>query len=361
MRIVVVGAGIVGLHVAAAAAARGHEVYLLEREARLGEHTSGRNSGVVHSGIFYAPGSLKERLCIEGNAQTWAWLERLGVPHHRCGKLVLPDPGDEAALDGLATKAGALDIPPVSRCDAARLRTLEPRVAGRDGLFVPSTGVLDAAAYLEAMRRFCRDAGAELLTRCDALGPDGGHDGAGTLHTNRGPLPFDAAVNCAGLFADRVAALAGLTGYEIRPVRGDYYVLPQTGLIARPVYHVARPGDAGLGVHLTPTMEGHVLLGPNVVALDAGVRTDYRHVSPPDAFAASLHHYLPDADAARLMPAFSGNRPKLVHDGRPVGDFVLERRGAWVHALGLESPGLTAAPALARVIVGALLGENTEP
>jgi len=361
VRIAVVGAGIVGLHVAAAAAVRGHEIYLLEREARLGEHTSGRNSGVVHAGIFYAPGSLKERFCIEGNALTWGWLERLGVQHHRCGKLVLPGPGDEVALDALAAKAATLDIPPVSRCDPARLRALEPHLAGRDALFVPSTGVLDAAAYLEALRRFCRDAGVELLTRCDVVGHDGGHDGAGTLHTSRGPLSFDAAVNCAGLFSARLAALVGLTGYEIRPLRGDYYLLPRSGLIARPIYHVARPGDAGLGVHLTPTMEGHVLLGPNVVDLGADAHTDYRHLSPPDAFVSSLRHSLPGVDASRLHPAFSGNRPKLVRDGRPVGDFVLEQRGAWVHALGIESPGLTAAPALARAIVEALFSETLGP
>jgi L-2-hydroxyglutarate oxidase LhgO len=350
VRVAVVGAGIVGLHVAAEAVARGHETYLLEREARLGEHTSGRNSGVVHSGIFYSPGSLKERLCIEGNARTWAWLTRLGVPHRRCGKLVLPDLGDESGLEALAQKAAALGIPPVEQCTAARLRELEPRVAGTVGLFVPSTGVVDAAAYLEAMRTHCRSSGVELLTRCEVAGVDA----TGALQTSRGALPFDVAVNAAGLFADRVAEAVGLAGYGVRPTRGDYYVLPETGWLSRPVYHVARPGDPGLGVHLTPTLDGHVLLGPNVVSLASEARLDYRHASAPAAFEASLARYLPEADPRRLAPGWSGNRPKLTFEGRPVGDFVLQRQGAWVHALGIESPGLTAAPALARALVDLL-------
>lgn len=342
MRVAVIGAGIVGLHVASALRALGHEVFVLEREARASEHTSGRNSGVVHSGIYYTPGSLKETLCVEGNPQTYTWLERLQVPHRRCGKLVLPDAGDHAALEAFEAKVAALPIPRARRVSRADVRALEPAVAGDDGLFVPSTGVMDAAAYVTAMRTFCRNEGVEVLLRCAVTGVD---TAAGTLETTRGPLPFDVAVNCAGLYADDVATLAGLTGYAITPFRGDYYVLPQAGWLGRPVYHIARPGDPGLGVHLTPTTDDHVLLGPNVV--EGVPRDDYRHRSPPDAFVESLRHMLPDADPALLQPAWSGNRPKLTFQGARVPDFVIRRHGAWIHTLGIESPGLTAAPAIA--------------
>lgn len=347
MRVVVVGQGVVGLHVAIAARDAGHEVYVVEREPRAGEHTSGRNSGVVHSGVYYAPGSLKETLCVEGNPLTYAWLTRLGVAHLRCGKLVIPDAGDEAALEPFEAKVASLPVPAPRRLDRAALRALEPAVAGDDALFIPSTGVMDAAAYVVALRTFARQAGVETLERCAVHGAT-----ADTLETTRGPLPFDRAVNCAGLWCDTLADLAGLPGYAVTPYRGDYYVLPQPGLLGRPVYHIARPGDAGLGVHLTPTMEGHVLLGPDVSPIDA--RDDYRHRSPVDAFAASLRHTLPSAEPAKLVPGWSGNRPKLTFRGDRVPDFVIRAHGAWIHTLGIESPGLTAAPAIARRVVALL-------
>lgn len=342
MRCVVVGAGIVGLHAAQALLLKGHEVFILEKENYLAEHVSGRNSGVIHSGIFYETGSFKESACIEGNALTYEWVKKLGVDHRPCGKWVLSEDGQDEALDAFFERIAKLPIPAPRLAGPGDLQREEPALRPARAIFIPSTGILDAAGYVKALARHVESRGATLILNCEIseIGP-------GFLGTTRGKIDFDGAINAAGLFADEIAARAGVTDYEIRPCRGDYYVL-NSQPVSRPVYHLPVPGAHGLGVHLTPTLDGRTLLGPNAYFIEN--KTDYVHRSPQGDYLRALRHDVPGIQA-ELMPAYSGNRPKLFFQGTPLSKFTLVKREAWVHVLGTESPGLTAAPVLGREIV----------
>jgi len=343
---VVIGAGIVGLHVAQVLRERGDEVYVLERDDTLGEQTSGRNSGVIHAGIFYKAGSLKEKTCLAGNRLTYEWLERLKVPHRPSGKWVVPEPGQEAELEPFFEHLRKLPIPTPRLFAPEQLGDEEPLLRPTKAILVPSTGLVDAAAYVKALAVYLAEQGVEVLTHCEVQGI-----GDSILQTSRGEIPFDLAVNCAGLFADQIARSAGLDGYEVRPCRGDYYILAQSA-IRRPIYHLPYQGAPGLGVHLTPTLDNQILVGPNAFFIEK--KLDYSHHSKRDDFLKSVEYYLPTLPSPKLQPAYSGNRPKLYYQGKAVADFTIELRDNWVHLLGIESPGLTAAPALAQEVVSML-------
>jgi L-2-hydroxyglutarate oxidase LhgO len=342
MTSVVVGAGIVGLHLAAVLKERGDDVYVLDQEPYLAEQTSGRNSGVIHAGIFYELGSFKEKVCIEGNRLTYEWLRRLNVSHRSCGKWVVPEEGQEDQLEPFFERISQLPIPKPSRLSRRQLSEQEPALRPSEAILIPSTGILDAAGYVKAMARYLEEKGVQVILNCKVL-----EIGESVLKTTRGEIPFDLAVNSAGLFADELAKSAGLEDYEIKPCRGDYFLLNRQP-VSRPVYHLPYKGAHGLGVHLTPTLDGQTLLGPNAFFIDE--KKDYRHRSDREAFEKSVRFYLPALEDYRITEAYSGNRPKLYRNGKAVGEFVIEKRKNWIHLLGIESPGLTSAPALAREI-----------
>lgn len=337
---IVIGAGIVGLHVASVLKEKGHDVYVLEQEPYLGEHTSGRNSGVIHSGVFYKTDSFKEKICIEGNRLTYEWLQKLKVPYRPCGKWIVPEIGQENDLEPFFEKIRKLPIPAPEMKSAAQVQQEEPHLRPSDAILVPSTGILDAASYVKALSVYLEAQGVQVILNCRVLSV-----GAEILTTSRGDMPFDLVVNSAGLFADQVARMDGLKNYEVRPCRGDYYIV-QKNLVNRPVYHLPYQGAHGLGVHLTPTIDHQLLLGPNAFFIEG--KGDYRHRSDIAAFENSVRYFLPRLQGLTLTPAYSGNRPKLFLDGKPHPEFVILKQKNWIHLLGIESPGLTSAPALAK-------------
>lgn len=340
----IIGAGIVGLHVAHALREKGHEVFVLEQSAYLGDHTSGRNSGVIHAGIFYPPGSFKEKICMEGNRLTYEWLARLQVAHRPCGKWIVPEPGQEKDLEPFFERVTRLPIPTPQWKKVEAVQREEPNLCPSEAVLIPSTGILDAAAYLAALAVFLEQSGVQVIRSCRVRGVSGQR-----LETDRGPIDFDLAINSAGLFADDVASWAELKGYEIRPCRGDYYVVAKQ-LLNRPVYHLPYQRAHGLGVHLTPTVDDQLLVGPNAFFIEK--KDDYEHRTGPEAYERAVQYFLPKIGSVGLQPAYSGNRPKLFKEGKPVTEFEIIKQGAWIHLLGIESPGLTAAPALARHVVG---------
>ncbi len=341
--VIVVGAGIVGLHVAHVLNEQGYDVFVLERDATLGEQTSGRNSGVIHAGIFYPSDSLKEQSSIEGNRLTYEWLERLKLKHRACGKWLVPEAGQEAELEPSFEKILGLPIPTPRLLSPTQVKDLQPQLRALPAIEVPSTGLVDAAAYVKALAVYTENNGVQVLTACQV---EEIHEQK--VKTSRGEMEFELAVNCAGLFADRVAAMAGVEGYEVRPCRGDYYIMNKN-LICRPIYHLPYKDAPGLGVHLTPTLDGQTLIGPNAFFIDE--KLDYKHNSDAEVFEQAVDYYLPDLQSRPLQPAYAGNRPKLFYNDEAVHDFVVKQEGAWIHLLGIESPGLTAAPALARMVL----------
>lgn len=339
MNVVVIGAGIVGLHAARVMREAGHEVFVLEMEPYLGEHTSGRNSGVIHSGVFYKTGSFKEKICIEGNRLTYEWLKKLQVPHRECGKWIVPEEGQENDLEPFFDRIRCLPIPKPLLKSADEVEQAEPHLRRTRAILVPSTGILNAATYLKKLAHYLELAGVSVILNCRITEVK-----QHTLVTTRGDMDFDLAINSAGLFCDDIARMAGLTQYTIKPCRGDYYVINKSP-IQRPVYHLPYQGAHGLGVHLTPTVEGDLLIGPNAFFIDE--KSDYRPHSDVAIYESSVKFYLPKWSYTGISLAYSGNRPKLYMDGEAHAEFKIISEANWIHLLGIESPGLTSAPALA--------------
>lgn len=344
---VVIGAGVIGL-ACAAALAPGRTLLVLERHVRHGTETSARNSGVIHAGLYYPPGSRKARVCVEGRKSLYDYAARRGVVHRRTGKLVLAVEADEvSALEALGARAQANGIHGLSLLDAAELRRREPRLRAQAALHVPESGIIDAHGLMSALKADAQDAGAHFAFghAVRAIEPAG--DALFVVVSGpEGEVRIRArfAVNAAGHGA---APLASRDSY---PWVGRYFVLradaprPETAL----VYPL--PVTGGLGIHLTRDLGGQTLAGP-----DALPGTDLEvPAALAEGFARSVSRFLPALRAEHLSPGYAGVRPKLRADGA-FADFELEEGppGAF-HLLGIESPGLTAALALADEVAGRL-------
>ena len=357
----IIGAGAVGLACAAVLARRGEPVAVLERNRKPGQETSARNSGVIHAGLYYPTGSLKARLCVAGRDLLYARCARQGLPHRRCGKIVVATDAAEAArLDAIARQA-ATNGAEVDLIDGAEVVRRVPAVRAVAGLWSPATGIVDVHAVMDSYRHEAEAHGAMLALDCAvtelARRPDGWHVTARSAAGATTEIRAAWLVNSAGLDASRIAELAGLDvdalGLRQRPCKGDYFALPPryVGIAEHLVYPV--PVHAGLGVHITFDLSGRVMAGP-----DTEYITELRYDVDPGkaaAFGAALRRYLPEVRDDELAPGYAGIRPKLQGPGDPVRDFVIEeasRHGAprLINLIGIESPGLTASEAIAGMV-----------
>lgn len=359
--VVIVGGGVVGCAAAAELAPRVSDVFLLEALPRVGLVTSSRNSGVIHSGIYYAPSSLKARHCVEGNRLTYEFCAAHGVPHQRTGKFVVATTAEEEReLHALLARGRENGVSGLELVTATELRRHEPHVAGRAALRVPSTGLLVSEDLVKAYSAAAQRHGAHIAT--DA--PLGSVEPAAACIRVRagqaGELETRVLVNAAGLHADEVAALFGFTRYKIHPCRGEYWeVAPaKAHLVNALVYPTPDPTGLSLGVHLTKTLWGTLLLGPN--ARYVADKDDYeRDLEPRETFCTRVQKLLPQLRPDDLRPAYSGLRAKLTPPGQHgAEDFVVTRDPSYprvIHLIGIDSPGLTSAPALAKRVAQLVL------
>lgn len=386
----VVGAGLVGLATARAIAEDlvGVSILLLDKEDQIAAHQSSHNSGVIHSGLYYKPGSLKAKLCVEGRDAVYHLGETEGIPVERSGKLVIATDLDEIpALEELERRGKANGLGGLTRLDPDGIKEHEPAAAGIDALFVPEAGVADFPALATHLSGRLRAGGAEIRLGHEVRAIDHTVDG---VEITAGDERFSARslVNCAGLHSDRVAALAGVEStVKIIPFRGEYYRLSDEAesLVKTLIYPVPDPRFPFLGVHFTRRIDGGVEVGPNAV-LALG-REQYRGVGPvwPDLREVlasrgfrrlATRHWLSGTKellssrsrrlyarlARRLVPAVrpehlieggAGVRAQAVNpDGSLVDDFVIERAGTSIHVLNAPSPGATASLAIGRHIAG---------
>jgi (S)-2-hydroxyglutarate dehydrogenase len=365
-------------------------VTVLEQEATVGAHQSGHNSGVVHSGVYYVPGSLRARCCVEGGRALRRLCAERGVPLVDRTKLIVATrPSQLPGLAELHRRGTANGVAGLRLLSGPEITEVEPHVAGIRALLVPRVGVVDFAAVTRALADAVTAAGGEVRTGVRALGV-ASRPGGARLGTDAGDLEVAAAVLCAGLWSDRIARAAGVeTGLRIVPFRGDYWLLDprRSGLVRGLVYPVPDPALPFLGVHATRRADGAVWLGPSaVLALSRGGYRrgdvdprDLRHLAGDPAVwrlcarhwraglagllhdrsrslaARALRHLLPEVRAADLLPGPSGVRAQAVDDrGRLVDDFVLARRGAVVAVANAPSPAATAALAVARLVADEL-------
>ena len=382
----IIGGGIVGLATARALLRRAPDLRLavLEQEATLGAHQSSHNSGVLHAGLYYLPGSLKARLCREGKAELETFLADHVIPFEHPGKLVVAlAPEELPRLEALRDRASANGVPGLEVIGPERMREIEPHAAGIRALWSPTTGITDFGLVVAALAGDVRAAGGSIFTSrlVEAIADRGREQ---VLETSRGPLVARDVIACAGLWADRVAALTGDPGRErIIPFRGDYYTLTTDArhLVRGLIYPVADPRFPFLGVHFTRRIDGEVWAGPNAVL--ALSRTGYRRrdVSPRDlagmlldrgflrlaarhwrmgavetwrdwskrSFLAALRRYLPELRGDQLVFGPSGVRAQAIDpDGTLVDDFRLGGGRHVLHVRNAPSPAATASLAIGR-------------
>jgi len=344
MGVVVIGGGIVGCHIAHHLAKERKEVFLLEKEKALGEHTSTRNSGVIHGGIYYSRGSLKARLCVRGRHLTYDFLRNHNIPHWKCGKIIVALVNAEwEALEDLKRQGEGNGVENLRLLDEADVRKIEPRVRCLAALHSQETGILDMAAYMRVMEKVLKGLGVTIVKQCEVTAIDD-HN---RLMTTRGEMEAEILVNAAGLYSDNVARMCGLGGYEIVPHKGDYYNTTED--VIRGLVYPVSDSPHTLGIHLTRTLGEETLIGPSAIhVID---KDDYEIRTPREEFEKGALAMIPDFNTRRIYPGYSGNRPKVYFHGELQLDFVIkkEEKGR-IHLLGIESPGLTAAPAIAEYV-----------
>lgn len=359
----VIGAGVVGLAVARALAAAGHEVVIAERERAFGTGISSRHSEVIHAGMYYAPGSLKARLCVRGRAMLYDYVAARGVAHRRCGKLIVAADAREAeALGALHARGLANGVADLAWLDAAAARALEPALACAAALASPSTGIVDSHGLMLALLGDAEAAGASLALASPVLGGERSAGGWRLRFGGAEAFELEARwiVNAAGLDAPSVAhALHGFPAAAVprqHLAQGHYFGLAGRAPFSRLVYPT--PVDGGLGIHLTLDLGGQARFGPDVQWL-ADPRPEAVHYavdpSRAAAFEASIRRYWPGLPEGALVPAYSGVRPKLAGPGEPAADFRID--GPREHGVpgavmlfGIESPGLTSCLAIAKCV-----------
>ena len=370
--VVVIGAGVVGLACGAELARRGRSVIVLERHEATGRETSSRNSEVVHAGIYYPGDSLKAKTCIEGRDLLYERCERHGVGHQRLGKLIVATSEAEVpALKAIAQRATENGAGGIEWLGADEVARKEPRVRAVAALWSPNSGIVDAHALMRSYQAELesKDGTVALATRVVSLELRPHGWSIETEGTGGEWFRMDCAsvVNAAGLAADAVAAMAGLDvdalGWRIHPCKGDYFsVAPALGRLASHLIYPVPPGDGGLGVHVTLDLAGRLRLGPDATYVD---EIDYAvDADKAQAFAAAAKCYLPEIEPEHLAPEMAGIRPKLQGPGDPFRDFVVAESSEWgapgmVHLVGIESPGLTAAGALARRVANLCNGVDS--
>lgn len=391
---VVIGGGIVGLATAIAMAERGYPPIVLEAEPSLAMHQTGHNSGVIHSGLYYKPGSLKARTCIAGRDDMYRFCAEEGIPHRRCGKLVVAVREDELPRLAILEERGRANGVTARRVGPQEIREREPEVVGIAGLWIEETGVVNYSMVTEAMARRLMRLGGEVRVNHRVLAIR--HELAEQiLETTGGVVRAKLLINCAGLQCDRVARLAGVDpGVRIVPFRGEYYTLrpDRASLVRGLIYPVPDPALPFLGVHFTRGIDDVVEAGPNAVLALRREGYSWRDVSVRDVadwavfpgfwrmarmqwrngmaevrrslsrrrFLESLQAIIPSLSDADIERGGSGVRAQAVGlDGRLIDDFYIQTGPATIHVLNAPSPAATASLAIGRDIADRVLGART--
>jgi (S)-2-hydroxyglutarate dehydrogenase len=381
----IVGAGIVGLATARELQRRNPDarIVVLEREDRVGVHQTGSNSGVAHAGIYYKPGSLKAKLCVEGVRRMYDFCEEHGVAHERCGKVIVAlDRSELGRLDELERRGRANGVPGLKRVGPDELRELEPHAAGIEGLHSPQTGIVDFAGVARALAQQLEAGGGVVATRCAVEG-FARQNGRTRIAHARGETRARQVIVCAGAWADRLAVAAGADpDPRIVPFRGGYLRLraDRRHLVRSLIYPVPDPDLPFLGVHLTKRVDGEILLGPTALVVGALDAYSLSRVSPRDlratlgwpgswkmmrrfwrtgiselrmaasrkAFVAACARYVPELEAGDVVDGPAGIRAQAVgRDGALVDDFVFSEAAGALFVRNAPSPAATSSLAIA--------------
>lgn len=365
--VTILGGGIIGVALARSLSAH-FSVLLLEQHAQLGTETSSRNSEVIHAGLYYPSGSLKEQLCIDGKQRLYAFCERYDVPYQAIGKLIVAQKNQRKELDTLINKAQRLGIP-IERLDRHQLRAREPLVRAEHALFSPTTGIIDSHTYLHRIAQHAEEQGA--LLQCHSPLVAAVFDQHWHITTEQNQQPFTITsrycINATGLHAQTTAQRCGLAAHDIPklyPCKGQYFSYQGRSPFQHLIYPMPEANLAGLGIHATLDLAGQVRFGPDTQYLEHN-KLDYQvNEQQRGQFAHAIKRYFPSCDASRLQPEYAGIRPKLHAAHQASRDFTLtphwhRQQLAGLHLFGIESPGLTASLALAEYVTDWLRTHTT--
>jgi glycerol-3-phosphate dehydrogenase len=350
--IVVIGGGVIGTAITAEISRRHDDVFLLEAAPHLGMGTSTRNSGVIHAGIYYKPGSLKAFHCLRGARMLYEFCAAHNVPHERTGKLIIADNEDQLPiLNDLKRRGDENGVEGLEIVDGEFIRRLEPNIVSPVAINSPNTGIVDAESLIRALGRIAKSNGAHILTNTRVIGADAAN-GQTLIRTEREEFGARAVINCAGLYADEVARMFGYGKHTIYPCRGEYAeLLPGArNLVNGLVYPLPLPTGHGLGVHFTKTTAGGLLIGPN--ARYVKNKDDYENNRTElRDFYESAAQMAPALRFEDMRPGYTGIRPRLTPEHEhSIADFVIEHdpiHPSIIHLIGIESPGLTSCLSIA--------------
>ena len=359
--VTIIGAGVVGLAIANEIAQRKKEVFVFEKNHSFGLETSSRNSEVIHAGIYYPENSLKARLCVEGKSLLYELCDRYDIAYKKLGKIIVAASENETTqLEKLYEQGRKNGVEDLMLLSQTELKKLEPNIEARAGLLSPSSGILDSHALLKFLYSRAREKGAEFVFGTEIVGIE--RTGAKyrvEIRDREGISSFisQVVINAAGLNSDRIAQLAGIdvtkAGYRLHYCKGEYFSLSSKyrNLVSKLIYPT--PEETGYGIHMTMGLDGRVRLGPNAHYVQT---TDYTvDETQKEVFYNSAKRFLPFVELEDLAPEFAGIRPKLQRSGEAFQDFVIaheEKTGfsGLINLIGIESPGLTASPAIARYV-----------
>jgi len=361
--ITIIGAGVIGLAIAAQVAAKGREVYILEKNETFGKETSSRNSETIHAGIYYPEGSLKAETCVSGNALLYGLCRQQGIPCRKTGKLIVATRDEEVGkLEALLENGKRNGVDGLEMLSGKEAKELEPHIEAIAAILSPSSGVIDSHALMRSFLSRAREKGAEIAYRSRVIGIErlsDGYDVAVEDGSRAFTFKTRVVINCAGLHSDIMAQLAGIdiddAGYRLHYCKGEYFSVPdnKSRLVERLIYPVPEPGTGGVGIHTVMDIEGRMRLGPNARYVDD---IDYRvDESQQRVFYDSVKAFLPFIEYDDLAPEMAGIRPKLQGPGEDFRDFVIRHeqdRGlpGFINLIGIESPGLTSSPAIAEYV-----------
>lgn len=359
---IVIGGGVIGLAIAAELAADGREVVLLERGSEIGQGISSRNSEVIHAGIYYAEGSLKGRLCVEGKQRLYEYCVERDIPHRRLGKLIVASSQSEidvlADIEDRARRNGVNDLEPLSQ---ALIKQLEPDVSGLAGLLSPSTGIVSAHELMNSLAGDITNGGGQIAHHCNVERVTKSVDGFEVICDIDGQdyrLGCDYLINAAGLSAQAVARKCEFLPSQVRiPAlhlcRGTYFSYSARSPFQHLIYPVPEQNSVGLGIHATLDMGHQLKFGPDTEYVSA---EDYRLPDQVSGqYIAAIQRYFPALDVSKLAPGYAGIRPKLSAAGEAAADFLIEGQSdhcveGYIQLFGIESPGLTASLAIGKYV-----------
>lgn len=355
MDITIIGAGVIGLAVARSLGKSGRSITVLEKHEQFGQEISSRNSEVIHAGLYYPPGSLKAQTCVEGAALLYEYCRTHHIPYQRLGKLIVAVKPDELQrLDAIRRNAEYNGVQGLQELSRAEVRRMEPEVYALAGLYSRGTGVLSAHALMRSLANEAVSDGVLLVYGAEVIGIDRkDRHYRITIARDRYQYESQVVINCAGLWADRVAGLAGADRPEecLHWSKGEYFSTPRSFPIQHLIYPVPEETGHGLGVHLTRDLGGRFRFGPDATYVD---QLDYSvSTAKRETFWDSIHSYLPAIRPEDLQPDMAGIRPRLQGPGEGFRDFIIRHeadRGfpGLIDLIGIESPGLTSALAIAR-------------